>query len=369
MLRFYLALIVLFWPVSAQESPDQILKRAIEAHQSGDVERAIQGYRKYLQIRPDSPDVRSNLGAALSKSGRYDDAITEYQAALKRGPRNARIWLNLALAYYKSGQISKAADELTGLHAAQPGDRQVTVLLADCQQQLGDDLKVIELLTPIERQNQNDLTIAYLLGTSFLRSKQPERGQQMIDRIMRKGDSAEARLLMGTAKMNALDFNGATAELEKAVELNPNLPGLHSYLGRAYMETGNMSAARVSFEKELQQNPNDFESNLTLGMLLRQDQDYAGSRQRLDRALRVRPGELRVLYQIATVDLALGKLEAARTNLEQILKEAPDFAEAHISLATIYYRQKRKADGDRERAIVQRLNEEKRLREAAEKPE
>jgi hypothetical protein len=30
--------------------------------------------------------------------------------------------------------------------------------------------------------------------------------------------------------------------------------------------------------------------------------------------------------------------------------------EAHVTLATVYYRLKRKADGDRERAIIQKLN-------------
>src|ERR1017187_1600173 len=247
MLRFHLALILLVWSAPAQESPEQILKQAIDAHQSGDVEHAIQGYRKYLQIRPDASDVRSNLGAALASTGRYDEAIGEYQAALKRGPGNPRIWLNLALAYYKAGQISKAAEELAGLHAAHPANQQIMLLLADCQLRQGEDVKVIELLTPLEKQNQNDLAIAYILGTALLRSKQPERGQQMIDCILRNGDSAEARLLMGTAKLNALEYNAAIVDLEKAVELNPRLPDLYSYLGRAHMDSGNMAAARVDF--------------------------------------------------------------------------------------------------------------------------
>ena len=89
----------------------------------------------------------------------------------------------------------------------------------------------------------------------------------------------------------------------------------------------------------------------------------------LDRALRVRPGDLRVLYQVATVQLASGKIEEARATLEDVLKQSPDFVEGHISLATIYYHEKRKADGDRERAIVQRLNAEKQAKEAAAKPQ
>ena len=45
--------------------------------------------------------------------------------------------------------------------------------------------------------------------------------------------------------------------------------------------------------------------------------------------------------------------------LEQAVKAAPDFTEAHVSLATVYYRLKRKEDGDRERAIIQKLNAQK----------
>jgi Tfp pilus assembly protein PilF len=48
----------------------------------------------------------------------------------------------------------------------------------------------------------------------------------------------------------------------------------------------------------------------------------------------------------------------ATTLLEAIVKEAPSFVEARVALATAYYRQQRKADGDRERAIVDRLNQE-----------
>jgi hypothetical protein len=51
-----------------------------------------------------------------------------------------------------------------------------------------------------------------------------------------------------------------------------------------------------------------------------------------------------------------GKLEDARRDLEAIIKESPAFTEAHVTLATVYYRLNRKLEGDRERATVQKLN-------------
>jgi tetratricopeptide (TPR) repeat protein len=353
----YLALLVLsvFAFASEPEAPEKLLQRAISEHQTGNTAAAIRDYRSYLKLRPDAVDARSNLGAALASTGNYTEAISEYQEALKGSPKNPRIWLNLSLAFYKSGQISRAATELEALHAVQPGNKQVVLVLADCWLRMGEDNKVIGLLTPVEKQDEKDLAVAYMLGTALIRSKQLERGQQMIDRILRNGDSAEARLLMGTAKLNALEFNEAIADFQKAVELNPELPDVYTYLGRAHLEVEDQAAARADFEKELERNPNDFDSNLHLAVLLKEAQEFDRARRLLDRALLVRPGDLATLYQVASLDIAQDEFEKARALLERIVKEAPEFREAHISLATVYYRLKRKSDGDRERAIVQKL--------------
>jgi Tfp pilus assembly protein PilF len=65
--------------------------------------------------------------------------------------------------------------------------------------------------------------------------------------------------------------------------------------------------------------------------------------------------------------MALGQTEKATTDLESLVRQAPTFTEAHVTLATLYYRQKRKADGDRERAIAERLRTAEQATEAAQK--
>jgi tetratricopeptide (TPR) repeat protein len=266
---------------------------------------------------------------------------------------------NIAIAYYKMGDVRRAASELNALQAATGGaNPQVTMLLADCLLQLGENTRVIDLLRPQADAHADDLAVAYLLGTALLRDGQYASGQRLLDKILKNGDSAEARLLMGTAKLGVADFAGALEDLAKAVALNPKLPSVNSFYGQALMATGDTTAAAKAFRAELALNPNDFDSNLNLASILRQDQDYAEAAKLLERALRVRPGDLRSRYQIASIELSTNKIDEARAGLESIVKEAPKFTEAHVSLATIYYRLKRKADGDRERELVRALNEE-----------
>jgi Tfp pilus assembly protein PilF len=124
------------------------------------------------------------------------------------------------------------------------------------------------------------------------------------------------------------------------------------------MATGDTAAAAEQFRKELELNPNDFEANLFLGVLAKQEQKYDEAMARYRRALLVRPGNLGVRQQIGSLLLLTGSLHEALEVLEGVVKEAPSFPEAHVSLATLYYRLKRKEDGDRERAIVKELHRE-----------
>lgn len=349
------------------QSAQDLLKKATELHQTGKLDEAIADYRKVLEIYPDLAPVRSNLGAALAESGRYSEAIVEYNRALAK-QSDPRVRLNLALAYYKTSQLQKAADTLLIVRQEQPGDIQGVTLLADCYLRLGRNKDVIELLTPLQQVNPSDLGITYMLGTALVRDGQVGRGQLVIDPILKNGDSAEARLLMGTTKLIANDLKGAVVDLAKAVQLNPNLPDVYSYYGSALLSTGDAASARKAFEKELTLDPNSFEANLRIGVLLRQDEDNDNALKYFNHALMVRPDDIGVRYQIAATELSMGHVESARQDLETMLKEAPNFTEAHVTLATAYYREKRKADGDRERAIVSKLNAEKQAAEPGAQP-
>jgi len=223
-MRSVLALLLAVSWIVAQPQAESLLKDAITAHQSGDYSSAIRLYQEYLKVRPDALDALSNLGAAWAHEGRFAEAMAAYNRALTIQPKNPQALVNLALAYYKTGRISEAREELEAALPLLPKNQQVTFLLADCNLRLGDYKKAIALLDPWEKEMPNDLGLSYLLGTALIRDQQTERGAKVIDRILSQGDSAEARLLLATAKLNAHDIAGAREDLEKAIELNPRLP-------------------------------------------------------------------------------------------------------------------------------------------------
>jgi len=340
-----------------ERSPQDLLKEAESLHQAGKLDQAIEDYRLFLKRYPDVFQVRSNLGAALAGAGRYEEAIAEYKRALKLQSL-PQIRLNLALAYYKSVELTEAAGELRPLHASDPGNLQIALLLGDCYFRLGEYKKAVELLEPLEAAHPEEQALNYLLGIALISDGQVGKGEVLVNKILRDGNSAEARLMLGAARLEVYDAPGAIDELSVAVQLNPKLPLAHYLYGKALLTLGHRSEAMENFREELAIDPNEFGSNLYLGVLLNQGESYKDATPYLERALQVRPNDPAVRYQLAIIQMAEGNLEPARKSLEALLKDSPTFLDAHVALARLYYRLHMKEDGDRERTIIARLNAE-----------
>jgi tetratricopeptide (TPR) repeat protein len=353
-----IALCVLAIPgiVAAQaDDARALIERAFSLQQAGDFPAAAEAYRDFLKLRPEEVGARSNLGVVLVKLGRYDEAITEYQAASRLAPDDIRIGVNLALALVKSGRLSEAAESFESLHRRMPAEKQITLLLADSQLQLGNNDRVIELLQPLGQADSSDLSVDYMLGMALLRKQRIDEGQVLLDRILGKGDTAEARFLLGTRIFESGDYPAAVKELAGAIALNPDVPGLQSLYGRALLATGDPDGASQAFRKELAGNPNDFPANLALGEILVVRKEYGEAKPALERALFLRPKSADAAVALGELLAATGQLGEARARLEAARPLAPDSIDLRRDLEALYTRLNLSSDAAREHKEVARL--------------
>jgi len=353
--RFAVALLLVGVLLAQESSPEDALRHAMELQQSGDLEGAVRGYREFLAAHPKEAAVQANLGVLLAHLGRFDEAIQEYKKAVSLDPRNADIARNLGLAYYKSGRIEDAAREFSRSRALQPDNVQTTLLLADCRLRLGQNKEVIALLMPIEPQHADDSAIAYLLGTALIRDGQLQAGQERVDKILSKGDSAEARLMLGTQMFAAGDFPAAVKQLGGAAELNPSLPGLQVLYGQALLNTGDPDAAVEAFQKELASDPNDYEANFYLAQVLMARTKWSEADPLVRRALLVRPDSIEARLELADLEIGEGKLREAQRELEGAEKKAPKSTAVHQRLAKVYEKLQLSAEAGREKTLATSL--------------
>ena len=343
--------------------PDELFHRAVDAQQAGDYPAAIQCYKQLLSLRPDFFEARANLGAALVHEKKFDQAVAEYQAALKLHAGDPAIVRNLGLAFYKEGDFRRAADQFTVLHTSAPEDLRIVTLLADCDERLGQDEQAVALLAPLEKSNPDNLDLIYVLGSALIHSGKREAGVRLVDRVARQSDSADAYLLAGSTWIDLNEFDKAREDLDAALRLNPNLPGVHTFSGIVRDKVGDAQGGEAELRKALQLDPNDFQANLNLGAILYKQRDAASAKVYLTRAAARNPASPLVRYELALVKSATGDLSAAAQDLEMLTRENPSWLEPHVELAALYYKLRRPADGLKEREIVDRLTGEQQKQE------
>lgn len=349
-------------PAAARQSPQQWFEEAVRLHQSGRIEEAIREYLAFLERYPKVADVYCNLGAAYAQQGDLASALQAYEKALELGTASDPVALhvNVGLAYFKSGQLEEAMSSFQQALAREPKHYQAALLLADCYFRAGRFQFVIELLSPFEEQHGDDPALVYLLGTSLIQTGETYRGQVLVDRIFRRGDSVEGHLMLGTAHLMKQDWVSAAQEFEKALCLDPQRPTVNRSYGLALREMSRIDEAAEYFRKELAINPYDYESNLFLGIhLYKHMQQYDEALRHFVRALQVRPGDVDARYHMGLVYVLKGDTEKALELLEEVVREVPEYMEGHVALARLYFRMGRREDAMREQQIVERIRTER----------
>src|SRR6266550_84590 len=331
--------------------------RGVALQRQGDLLGAREAYLAALRSIPNRADALSNLGVIFARLGQYGEAIKYYREALAVDEKQYETRLNLGIAFYKTNEFELAQRELSQVAIAQPENYQARLLLGVCDYQLNKLKEAVVELEAVHKAQPDNVAAAYALGNAYLGLNQTEKAEPLVRNVFRQLNSAEAHLIVGSFYLAVKDFPKAIEEFNQAKELNPRLPSLHSQLGEANMFSGNREQAAKEFAAELEINPRDFNANVRLGWIYREDGRLAEAATLLKRALDLRPNDIASLYQMAQLAMTKGENAEAVGLLERVTARSPEFTPAHVLLARLYYKLNRATDGQRERDIIQKLQE------------
>lgn len=357
---FLCLLLLTLAAVAQQTASDELLQRAIEEQQRGDLNTAIADFRKLLQSHPQDAQLKVNLGAALAQIGKYDEAIEMYRSALATLKTDRKmVIMNLGLAYYKQGDYQHARDQFASLHRTHPDELRIAILLGDSNLHLGNADAALKVVQPLESSYSGNPDFEYVLGSALIHVGRKREGVERLEKAARAGPSADAYMLAGATLLELEDYDQARKDLEEALRLNPALPRIQTSVGIARDKSGDIPAAEAAFRQAIELNPDDFDANLYLGSILAKRHQADEAKGYLDRALRLKPRDRVARYESAMLKSISGDYAAAALDLEQLARDDPGWLDPHIELAVLYYRLHRVEDGQRERQIVNAINAKK----------
>ena len=268
---------------------------------TGQSTQAITELKRALALAPNSDEANRSLGDAYASSGQSDQAISAYQNAVAANPY---FWANhvaLGNAYFKRGDTAKAAAEYQ---------------------------KVTELAPDNSLAYQN-------IGAVYLREGLWSEAIPYLQKSLSIAPDADAYSNLGTAYFFLKNYDSATKNYEKAVEMTPNDEVLQANLGDAYRWSGHSDQAAAAYGKaislafqELQVNPRSASIMGDLGLLYAKKGDAPNALQYIQQSRAISPDDVNSMYQEVQVKTMIGKPEEALKALRRALEKGYSAQEA-----------------------------------------
>ncbi len=248
----------------------------------GEPQRAMEFYKKAIEIKPTYEDAHNNFGYCLAGMGRYQEAIEEYKKALGINRKLTEAHNNLGNALSNIGEIDAAIHEYRVALEEDPAH-------ADAHNNYGIALamkghldEAIEQFQSAERYKDNyasahsNLGNAYAAqGNNLLTQSKTAEAEAKFDQAIAEYDAClrispedpQAHNNLGNVFAQREKLAEAIAEYRKAIQIKNDNPEAHFNLGFALFKQGKMEEAKAEYLSALQQRPNYAEAANQLQLL------------------------------------------------------------------------------------------------------
>jgi tetratricopeptide (TPR) repeat protein len=333
--------------LQASASPAlQHLHAGVEAEKGGRLDVAITELQQAAELDPHLAAAFVDLGQVFIEKRDYAAAIPPLKRALELSPNLEGAHRLLGYALLAQGY---ATDAIPHLEKAQADDALGIALL-----EAGELQEASSVLHKALEKNPNDPDLLYYYGrVSGLLSK------QVFDELeARFPDSARAHEMMAQDYAVLRDVPAAEREFVEALRIRPQTAGLHLELGQLYARAQDWKKAEEQFRLETELQPGSAEAHYRLGEALLQLGKPHEARLALVRSDQLRQDMPETLYMLGKAATLDGDNALAQTCWMHVLKlenTTPLAAQAHFGLATIYRKEGKAAEAEREMEQFRRL--------------
>jgi tetratricopeptide (TPR) repeat protein len=199
-----------------------------------DFRRALEQYKRALQINPDYDLATVNLAGAYRALGDYDAAILGYQRYLEKDPKNAWIRYQLGELFVDLNQLDRAEDSF--------------------RQALADDTRVASA--------RNALGVV-----AFKRGDLNTAEREIRAALAQKKDVKLAHYNLALLAEKRGDAQTAIREYETEIDTQPNAYKAAFNLGKLYEQLGNPAQQEAAYKRAIELNPRFAEGYLFLAKL------------------------------------------------------------------------------------------------------
>jgi tetratricopeptide (TPR) repeat protein len=299
----------------------------MEFEENGEMDRALEAYRKVLNVDPGQSQLASRVAALLVQQDDFPQAIDVLKDAIKANPNDAEPYQQLAFIYARYlKKTDQAIDYANRAIALNPGDAEGYQRLVEIEVAAGEEKKALEVLDRATNIRSDDAAFWIRLGKLyaailFKSDSQPKPDElKRVNAVFKK--AAERASDDPAILKDVADYYAASQQLKEAIplylrvlELQPDDANAREKLATGFILTNQRSKAVEMLEQIIKEHPEKYQPYDLLAQVL---DDEARSLQRANRP-----------------DEAKAKFAKVAANYEQSLLINPNHAGTYLHLAEL----------------------------------
>jgi tetratricopeptide (TPR) repeat protein len=357
------------------------LHQGIVASELGDLQSARAHYERAVALRSDLAAARFRLADALQRSGRLAEALEHYRAAAELAPLSSEAHTGLGAALSEQGGLAEARVHLERACTLDPDYKSAHYQLGRVLRELGEKdaaarelalgvdaheryvpdplaaelgaLRVsyssrldgaaalirkgrlqegIAILEAMLAQRPDDLNVLNNLAVACMEGGSPERARHLLERARAL---SETEFPVWISLSSLASRTGAPEEAlrhaDRAVALAADVGAAHFARGRALLTLGRFEEAAAALRRATELDARDPQAQLMLGVVCAELARTEEAETHFMNALRLRPDWLDAHVALARMYFGLARFDEAL----ELLAETHRFAPEHPAVAEL----------------------------------
>ncbi|MDB5991167.1 MAG: tetratricopeptide repeat protein [Herbaspirillum sp.] len=349
---------------------------ALEHHQAGRIDEALQIYQRILKADPDNADALHLMGNAAGQLGDIDASLSLIARANVLAPENTNYLASLGRAYRIKKQFDLALNCYARILELEPDNAEAHYHLANLEKSAG---KYTEAITHYRRAVAIKPDFAdshHNLGSTLYALGKPDEALSSYEQAL-WCNLPETHNNIGAIYFDKGQFEQALACYRQAIDADANYAEAYNNIGNTLRKLGQADNAAAAFCTAIRIRPYYIAAYLNMGDVLMDNElieeaaniyekaisiapatalatapetaqayfnlGVARNRQNrlltaaacFEQALACRPGYQDALYNLGLVNAHLGRLTEAESYYRQVLDLNLGYLDAHINLSAL----------------------------------
>jgi tetratricopeptide (TPR) repeat protein len=248
--------------------------QGLAAFQQGDLAAAKSRFEQATSLDSGAAVAFVGLASIAEHEGRADDAIAAYDAALQAKPGHAGAMLGRVRLDIERNRAKQAATFAQSMRAKHPESAAALTAWAEALSAAQDSAGAQQAAQQALKLDPDFKPAMVALARDHYRARRIELAQYTLSAILdgfgaenpaRDKDNADARLLRAVILRQQGQRQAALVELQRVIELRPDLVAPRLYLSTYLLEAGNADRARPILEQALKFEPANLLVHLSIG--------------------------------------------------------------------------------------------------------